>query len=157
MENHRVRSERTHLPCSDKLLFWEKGDWRFHAGECSVDLSVLERSILSLQHGGPTGGREGSSLDFGAVIQRSVRERWSWALTKAGRGKIWESWWLSVCGPQGDSRRGCGWHPHVWWGHFGSLKIVYHVSSQGNVYINAVLLGTGGGLKKTFFSPKFLS
>lgn len=52
-----------------------------------MDLSVLERSILSLQQGGPTGGREGSSLDFGAVIQRSVRERWSWALTKAGRGQ----------------------------------------------------------------------
>lgn len=31
-----------------------------------MDLSVLERSILLLQQGGPTGGREGSSLDFGA-------------------------------------------------------------------------------------------
>lgn len=35
------------------------GDWRC-AGDCSADLSVLERSILWLQQGGPTGGQKGA-------------------------------------------------------------------------------------------------
>lgn len=76
------------LICARGSFYSERwGDWRCRAGDCSVDLSVLERSILWLQQGGPTGGRKVSNLGFGAVIRKSVRERWSWALREAGRGQ----------------------------------------------------------------------